>query len=187
MKLFHLFFQEYKMSVTRSAEGASGESARAIRIALVQSCWHRQIVEQCCDSFVTAVRESGLVGASIDRYEVTGAFEIPLHVKLLASSGAYDIIVAAGFVVDGGIYRHEFVAATVVDALMSIQLDTSVPVISAVLTPQHFHEHGVHERFFQEHMKSKGEEAAEACLATVRDVRATRLRLSAASSGDPSG
>lgn len=66
---------------------------------------------------------------------MTGAFEIPLHTRRLAESGSYDAIVAAGLVVDGGIYRHEFVAEAVIGGLMQVQLETGVPVISAVLTP----------------------------------------------------
>ena len=39
-------------------------------------------------------------------------------------------------VVNGGIYRHEFVADAVINGLMRVQLETDVPVISAVLTPR---------------------------------------------------
>ena len=39
-------------------------------------------------------------------------------------------------VVNGGIYRHEFVSDSVISGLMQVQLATEVPVISAVLTPQ---------------------------------------------------
>ena len=67
----------------------------------------------------------------------------------------------------GGIYRHDFVAHAVIDGLMRVQLDTGVPVISAVLTPHHFHEHAEHRRYFSEHFVVKGGEAARACLATV--------------------
>ena len=63
-------------------------------------------------------------------------------------------------VVDGGIYRHEFVADAVIGGLMRVQLDTGVPVISAVLTPHHFHEHETHRAFFFEHLETKGAEAA---------------------------
>lgn len=119
-----------------------------------------------------------MAGNAIDFYEVPGAFEIPLHAKLLAATGKYDAIVAAGFVVDGGIYRHEFVAAAVIDALMRVQLDTDVPVLSAVLTPQQFHEHDVHQSFFMNHMVAKGAEAASACAATVLNV--ARIRNDAA-------
>ena len=77
---------------------------------------------------------------------------------------------AAAFVVNGGIYRHEFVADAIISGLMRVQLDTKVPVISAVLTPQNFHEHDEHKKFFYDHFVVKGAEAAAACAATVDKI-----------------
>jgi len=42
----------------------------------------------------------------IDFFEVPGSLEIPLHALLLAESGRYAAIVAAGFVVNGGSLRR---------------------------------------------------------------------------------
>ncbi|HXV23683.1 MAG TPA: 6,7-dimethyl-8-ribityllumazine synthase [Alphaproteobacteria bacterium] len=150
---------------------------KADRIAFVQSCWHRDIVDQCRFSFVTRIRELGVLESLIDIFAVPGAFEIPLQSKLLAKTGRYAAIVASGFVVDGGIYRHEFVADAVIQALMRVQLDTETPVISAVLTPQRFHDHGDHHRFFYEHFVVKGAEAAEACVTTLKNIQ--RIRATA--------
>jgi len=140
------------------------------RIAFVQACWHREIVDQGRDAFVAEIGRHGMSANQIDFYEVPGSLEIPLQAKLLAQTGKYATIVAAGFVVNGGIYRHEFVAQTVIDALMRVQLDTDVPIISLVLTPQHFHEHGAHQKFFHEHFKVKGAEAAVACVQTLENI-----------------
>ena len=140
------------------------------RIAFVQACWHRDIVDQGRDAFLAEMRRHGVPAERIDVYEVPGSLEIPLQAKLLARTGKYSSIVAAGFVVNGGIYRHEFVAQTVLDALMRIQLDTDVPIISMVLTPQNFHEHDAHQTFFHEHFKVKGAEAAQACVKTLENV-----------------
>jgi 6,7-dimethyl-8-ribityllumazine synthase len=79
-------------------------------------------------------------------------------------------------VVDGGIYRHEFVASSVIDGLMRVQLETEVPIISVVLTPQRFHEHDTHRQFFRDHFLIKGEEAAEACGAVIHGLRNWRLQ-----------
>jgi 6,7-dimethyl-8-ribityllumazine synthase len=144
------------------------------RVAFVQSCWHKDIVDRCRDSFLAEMARLGFAAARIDQFEVPGAFEIPLQAQLLARSGRYAAVVAAGFVVDGGIYRHEFVADAVIAALMRVQLDTEVPVISAVLTPQRFHEHDAHRRFFLDHFVVKGAEAANACARTVENVRALK-------------
>ena len=115
----------------------------------------------------------------VDQFEVPGAFEIPLLAQKLARSGRYDAIVACGLVVNGGIYRHEFVGAAVIDALMRVQLDTEVPVLSAVLTPRDFHEHEDHQRFFSEHFVKKGIEVARACLETIAGLRRVDALLAA--------
>src|SRR5450830_1013725 len=137
------------------------------RIAFIQACWHKEIVDQCRISFTAEIAKLGFPESSIDFFEVPGAFEIPLHAKLLAKSGKYGGIVASGLVVDGGIYRHDFVAQSVINALMQVQLETEVPVFSAVLTPHHFHSHSEHQQFFHEHFVVKGREVARACADTV--------------------
>ena len=109
----------------------------------------------------------GVPRTHVDVYTVPGAYEIPLHAKRLARSSRYVGIVACGFVVNGGIYRHDFVANAVIQGLMQAQLDTDVPVFSMVLTPHHFHEHEPHQAFFLDHFVTKGREAAVACVDTV--------------------
>lgn len=146
------------------------------RIAFVQSCWHKDIVDRCRDGFVPELARLGLAEDRIDFFEVPGAFEIPLQAQRLAKSGRYAAIVAAGFVVDGGIYRHEFVADAVIAALMRVQLDTEVPVISAVLTPQRFHEHQEHRSFFLDHFVVKGAEAARACARTIENMKTLNMK-----------
>ena len=107
----------------------------------------------------------------IDVFALPGAFEIPLHAQVLARAGRHAAIVACGLVVDGGIYRHEFVADAVISGLMRVQLDTGVPVFSAVLTPKNFHEHAEHREFFSAHFVVKGTEVAQACLRSLRSLR----------------
>ncbi len=160
------------MPLTTSSLQLPESLANPRRIAFVQSLWHRDIVDQSRDSFLAEITKRGFARADIDLFEVTGAFEIPLHAKLLARSGRYAAVVAAGLVVDGGIYRHEFVASAVISALMQVQLETSVPVISAVLTPHHFHSHAEHEDYFTRHFVVKGAEAAHACADTIEKLQA---------------
>ncbi len=137
------------------------------RFAFIQSCWHDDIVNQGRDAYLAEMKRQGIDRKAIDLLEVPGAFELPLLAKRLARSGHYAAIVACGFVVNGGIYRHEFVAEAVVSGLMSVQLETDVPVLSVVLTPLNFHDHEDHQRFFAEHFVVKGTQAAQACVQTV--------------------
>jgi 6,7-dimethyl-8-ribityllumazine synthase len=144
----------------------------AQRIAFIQSDWHSSIVDCARKGFVARLAEAGVGEDLVDFFVVPGAFEIPLKAKRLAATGRYGAIVAAGLVVNGGIYRHEFVAEAVISGLMRVQLDTDVPVLSAVLTPHHFHDHEVHQTFFAEHFVEKGREVANACLAVTDPVYA---------------
>jgi 6,7-dimethyl-8-ribityllumazine synthase len=136
------------------------------RIAVVAARWHAELVDRTVAAFHEAATGAG---ACVDVVEVPGAYEIPLRAKRLARLGEYDAIACCALVVDGGIYRHDFVASTVVDALMRVQLETDVPVFSAVLTPHHFHEHGDHRAFFHRHLAVKGVELAAAVRATLAD------------------
>ena len=133
-------------------------------IAFVQSCWHKDIVDELRQSFTQHFQT--LSNKEIDFFEVPGAFEIPLQTKYLAQTEKYAGIVAAGLVVDGGIYQHEFVATAVIDGLMQNQLETGIPIFSAVLTPHDFISDGQAE-FFKEHFVTKGIEAADACAQTL--------------------
>jgi 6,7-dimethyl-8-ribityllumazine synthase len=153
--------------------------AKPQRIAFVQSCWHRDIVAECRLAFLQEIEVRGIAPSQVDLFEVPGAFEIPLHVQLLAKTRRYTAIVAAGLVVDGGIYRHDFVASTVINALMDVQLRTEVPVFSAVLTPQQFHEHATHFDFFRKHFSIKGIEVAEACANTLHALERLRGQVAA--------
>lgn len=149
------------------------------RIAFVQSGWHREIVSRCRDGFDAEMRKLGFSADHLEYFEVPGAFELPLQTRLLAKTGRYAAVLAAGLVVDGGIYRHDFVARAVIDGLMRNQLDTEVPVLSAVLTPHHFHDHEEHHRYFSEHFVVKGVELARACAGAI-DARERVLRIARA-------
>jgi len=139
---------------------------RPNRIAFIQASWHRDIVDQCKDSFLIEIAK--LCDLAVDVIVVPGAFEIPLQAKLLAKTGKYAAVVAAGLVTDSGIYRHEFVAQSVVSGLMQVQLETEVPVFSVVLTPHQFHNCNEHNTFFNEHFVVKGAEAASACASILK-------------------
>ncbi len=137
------------------------------KVAFIQAGWHSDIVDQGQRAFIETFTGLGSSADNIDIFRVPGSYEIPLQAKTLSKSGTYDAIVAAGLVVDGGIYRHDFVANAVISGLMTVQLDTNVPILTMVLTPLNFHETKDHIGFFTEHFLKKGAEAAHACADTI--------------------
>jgi 6,7-dimethyl-8-ribityllumazine synthase len=143
-----------------------------LRIAVISASWHRDVVERAHDGIAAEMARQGVNAAAVlTHVAVPGAFEIPLHAKKLASTGHFDAVIACALIVNGGIYRHEFVTSAVIDGLMRVQLDTGMPVFSAVLTPRDFHDHEEHRNFFTAHFVKKGEEVARACLATLHGLR----------------
>ncbi len=141
-------------------------------IAYIQSSWHTEITDHCKQAFMARVAKHGYQPDTVEQFRAPGSLEIPLIAKKLAKSSRYAAVCASGLVVDGGIYRHEFVAHAVLQGLVQVSLETEVPVLSAVLTPHHYHEHATHEEFFRQHMRTKGEELADACVSIIRTLSA---------------
>ena len=144
------------------------------RIAFIKARWHAEIVDQAHNGFM-AEAATLLPNATIDAFEVPGAFEMPLVAKKLAKTGRYDAIVAAALVVDGGIYRHDFVAGAVVTGLMNVGLETGVPCFSVSLTPHNFQPVDSLVGYYTAHFVKKGAEAAHA----VQQILALEPQLSA--------
>lgn len=129
------------------------------RYAFIKANWHAEIVDQALAGFCELIP-----AAQVDVFDVPGAFEMPLLARDLAQSGRYGAVAAAAFVVDGGIYRHEFVAQAVVDGLMRAGMDSGIPVLSVSLTPHHYQETDHHKAIYKAHFVEKGREAARAAL-----------------------
>ena len=126
------------------------------RFAFIKAKWHADIVDQALVGFQELI-------PNVDVFDMPGAFEMPLLAKRLAAN--YDAIACAALVVDGGIYRHDFVADAVVKGLLDVGLQTDTPILSVSLTPHHFQDTAHHVAIYSEHFKVKGREAADAALA----------------------
>ncbi|WP_334193427.1 6,7-dimethyl-8-ribityllumazine synthase [Pararhodobacter sp.] len=129
------------------------------RYAFVKAGWHAAIVDRALEGFLQIIPAE-----QVDVFDVPGAFEMPLMARDLAASGRYAAVACAAFVVDGGIYRHDFVAQAVVSGLMQAGLETGVPVLSVSLTPHQYQETAHHDAIYRAHFVQKGREAAEAAL-----------------------
>lgn len=139
----------------------------SIKYAFIKASWHSDIVDQALVGFRQVVPTE-----EIQVFDVPGAFEMPLFARDLAKTKKYTAIVAAALVVDGGIYRHDFVAQAVVNGLMQAGLETGVPILSVSLTPHHFQETEHHTQIYRDHFVLKGREAGKAAL-QISQLRAS--------------
>ncbi len=141
------------------------------KYAFIKANWHADIVDQAMVGFKQRIAERD-PGAAVVCHDVPGAFEMPLLAQKLAETGEYTAIAAAALVVDGGIYRHDFVAQAVVSGLMEAGLKTGVPILSVSLTPHNFQPTEDHIGFFRDHFVKKGQEAADAALQMTKVYQA---------------
>ena len=129
------------------------------RYAFIKANWHADIVGQALVGFHELIPAE-----QVEVFDVPGAFEMPLLARDLAATGRYAAVVGAAFVVDGGIYRREFVAQAVVNGLMRAGMDMGVPVLSVSLTPHQYQETEHHKQIYRAHFVEKGREAAKAAF-----------------------
>jgi 6,7-dimethyl-8-ribityllumazine synthase len=125
------------------------------RIAYVQAAWHTDITDRCKQAFTAELAKQSYDESGVDFFSAPGSLEIPLMAKKLAKTG-----------------KCEFVAQAVLQGIVQTSLETEVPILSAVLTPHHFHDHAVHHDFFRAHMVTKGQELATACLSIIDNLAA---------------
>lgn len=143
--------------------------ASHLRIAMVAAKWHYDLVKIATDGCHSRLIQLGISEKHMEHFRVPGSLELPLTSKLLARSGQWDAIIAFGLIVDGGIYRHEFVAQAVIDGLVKAAMETDIPVLSVVLSPQHFDEQDENVlAMLRKHLVGKGTEAADAAIQIIQ-------------------
>ncbi|APO96499.1 6,7-dimethyl-8-ribityllumazine synthase [Xanthomonas arboricola pv. juglandis] len=134
------------------------------RFAIIASRWNARIT----DALVTGARQSlagnGIGEDAIDVVRVPGAWEIPIAANRLGQSGQHAAIIALGCVIRGDTRHYEHVADLCAEGLMSVQLQTGVPVLNGVLAVERVED--AEARAGGSH-GNKGEECALAALELV--------------------
>jgi len=105
--------------------------ATAMRVAVVASLWHEEVMAGLLAGAQRALDEIAVADVRVQR--VPGSFELPLA-ALVAARAGFDVVVALGVVVRGGTPHFEYVCATVSHGLSRVALDTGVPVGFGLLT-----------------------------------------------------
>lgn len=104
------------------------------RWAIVVGNFYEDLAERLVSGAMTAFKDAGVADANIDKFEVPGAFELPLAALYLAESGHYDGIACLGAVIRGETDHYDFVCAEAARGIQDVQLDTGVPCAFGVLT-----------------------------------------------------
>ncbi len=73
-------------------------------------------------------------GVEADRFDVPGAFELPLAALYCAESGRYGGVACLGAVIRGETDHYDFVCSEAARGIQDVQLRTGVPCAFGVLT-----------------------------------------------------
>jgi len=111
-----------------------GLSAAGLRFGLVVSRFNSFITERLLQGALDALKRAGAANKDVNVVHVPGAFELPLAVKKLATTGGYDALIAIGCILRGETSHYDYVCSETARGLQLAQMDTGVPVMFCVLT-----------------------------------------------------
>jgi len=140
-----------------------------LKVTIVAGLWHTEIAEGL---LAGAHRVLDASGAEVTEVRVPGSFELPVVAKAALDAGA-DAVVALGVIIRGGTPHFEYVSDAATSGLTQVSILTGKPVGFGVLTLDD-EQQGLDRAGLAGSKEDKGEEAAEAALATANILRGIR-------------
>jgi 6,7-dimethyl-8-ribityllumazine synthase len=142
------------------------------RVALCVGRFYTELADKLEAGARAALEEAGV--SDVDRFDVPGAFELPLIAKYAAESGRYTAVVCLGAVIRGETDHYDYVCGEAARGIQQVQLETGVPCGFGVLTVDTMEQ--ALDRVAGGAKRDTGRSAAEAALASlaVREEMAGR-------------
>jgi 6,7-dimethyl-8-ribityllumazine synthase len=134
-----------------------------VRVALCVARFYEDLADKLEQGARAALDDAGVT--DIDRFEVPGAFELPLIASYAARSGRYAAVVCLGAVIRGETDHYDYVCGEAARGIQQVQLDTGVPCGFGVLTVDTIAQ--ALERVSGGSKRDTGRHAAEAALASL--------------------
>jgi 6,7-dimethyl-8-ribityllumazine synthase len=144
--------------------------AEDLRVGVVASLWHAQVMDGLLAGALLALREIGIEYPTVVR--VPGAFELSVATARLASM-SYDAVVTLGVVIRGATPHFDYVCQAATAGLTRVSIDSGVPVGFGVLTCDD-EQQALARAGLEGSREDKGRDAALAAVATaivLRDLR----------------
>jgi 6,7-dimethyl-8-ribityllumazine synthase len=108
--------------------------AGGFRFAIVTSRFNEAITSALREGAHAALLEAGAVEASIELYDVPGAFELPQAARCAAETGRFDAVICLGCVIRGETAHFEYISSAAANGIMAAAGETGVPMAFGVLT-----------------------------------------------------
>lgn len=98
--------------------------------------FYEELADWLEDGARRALADCGVSPEAIQVFHVPGCFELPLAASRLIEAEEFDAIVAVGVVIRGETPHFDYVAGECARGIMSVQLETGVPIGFGVLTTE---------------------------------------------------
>jgi len=105
---------------------------RGVRIAIVRSRWHADIVDRLHAGARKTLDDLGVTDVEV--HSVPGCFEIPLAVKVIVESRTVDAVICLGAIVREEGVGDDIVSRECARGVQNVQRATGVPVAYGVLS-----------------------------------------------------
>jgi 6,7-dimethyl-8-ribityllumazine synthase len=102
------------------------------RIALCVATFYTELAEKLEAGARGELTRAGVT--DVDRFQVPGAFELPVVASYAARSGRYCAVVCLGAVIRGETDHYDYVCGESARGIQQVQLETGVPCGFGVLT-----------------------------------------------------
>ncbi|MBV6458980.1 MAG: 6,7-dimethyl-8-ribityllumazine synthase [Fimbriimonadaceae bacterium] len=139
-----------------------------LSVGIVVSRWNELVTEALLKGAIETFQAHGNPAVTIAK--VPGAWEIPVVAKAMIEAG-HNGVVAVGCILQGATPHAKQLAADVGSALMTLQMDSGVPVTWGILTPE-TQEQALERAGLK--MGNKGREASLALIETISLLREVR-------------
>jgi 6,7-dimethyl-8-ribityllumazine synthase len=114
-------------------EQERGALAR-MEFAICVGRFYEDLAERLLNGATEGFAAGGVSEASVHRFDVPGAFELPLAAKLCAQSGRFAAVACLGAVIRGETDHYDYVCAEAARGTAEASLQTGVPCAFGVLT-----------------------------------------------------
>jgi len=104
------------------------------KIAIVSTRWNHFIVDKLVEGAKDSFDRHGGNEDDLTHVLVPGAFELPMVIDQLLSSGKYDAICALGAVIRGATPHFDYISAEATKGIASMSLKYQKPVSFGLLT-----------------------------------------------------
>lgn len=108
---------------------------RAPKIAVAVSRFNEHVTERLLESCLAELERHGVKRSDVEIMRVPGGYELPWAAQRLARTGGRDAVIALGCILKGETSQNDHISRATILHLQSIGLDTGVPVILGVITP----------------------------------------------------